>query len=39
MNVITRTLPTADELRRAWRESPRWRGVTRVLLDTSRGSG
>ena len=29
MNVITRTLPTADELRRAWRESPRWRGVTR----------
>ena len=25
----TRTLPTADELRATWRESPRWRGVTR----------
>src|SRR5579863_3891706 len=24
-----RTLPTADELRNYWRESPRWRGVTR----------
>src|SRR6202522_3383917 len=24
-----RTLPTADELRSYWRESPRWRGVTR----------
>src|SRR5487761_2546698 len=24
-----RTLPTADELRRAWRESPRWRGIER----------
>ncbi len=28
MNV-TRSLPTADELRHAWRESPRWRGITR----------
>jgi len=25
----TRTLPSADELRSYWRESPRWRGVTR----------
>src|ERR1700678_942125 len=24
-----RTLPTAEELRRAWRESPRWRGIER----------
>ena len=27
--TATRPLPTADELRRAWRESPRWRGVER----------
>ncbi|HEX3842949.1 MAG TPA: isocitrate lyase [Steroidobacteraceae bacterium] len=27
--TVTRTLPTADELRRAWRESPRWRGIER----------
>ncbi len=25
----SRTLPTADELRRNWKDSPRWRGVTR----------
>ncbi|HEX4375828.1 MAG TPA: isocitrate lyase [Steroidobacteraceae bacterium] len=25
----TRSLPTADEIRRTWQESPRWRGVTR----------
>src|SRR6201990_440073 len=24
-----RTLPTADELRRQWSESPRWRGIKR----------
>ncbi|HEX4618188.1 MAG TPA: isocitrate lyase [Steroidobacteraceae bacterium] len=31
-NAITslpRTLPTAEELRRAWRDNPRWRGVRR----------
>jgi isocitrate lyase len=27
--TATRTLPTADELRHAWRESPRWRGIER----------
>ena len=27
--TATRLLPTADELRRAWRESPRWRGIER----------
>ena len=27
--TATRPLPTADELRRAWRESPRWRGIER----------
>lgn len=25
----TQSLPTADELRRSWRDSPRWRGVER----------
>src|SRR5579872_2014404 len=25
----TRTLPSADEIRRNWQESPRWRGVKR----------
>jgi isocitrate lyase len=29
MMTATRPLPTADELRRAWRESPRWRGIER----------
>ncbi len=29
MTTATRTLPTADELRRSWQESPRWRGVER----------
>jgi len=29
MMNATRTLPTADELRSYWRESPRWRGVQR----------
>jgi isocitrate lyase len=29
MTTATRTLPTADELRRAWHESPRWRGIER----------
>jgi len=29
MTTATRTLPTADELRRTWQESPRWRGVER----------
>ena len=29
MMTATRTLPTADELRRSWRESPRWRGIER----------
>ena len=29
MTTATRTLPTADELRRAWQESPRWRGIER----------
>jgi len=27
--TTTRSLPTADDLRRAWRESPRWRGIER----------
>ena len=27
--TATRLLPTADDLRRAWRESPRWRGIER----------
>ncbi len=27
--TATRPLPTAEELRRAWRESPRWRGIER----------
>ena len=27
--TATRPLPTADELRHAWRESPRWRGIER----------
>ena len=27
--MIPHTLPTADELRRLWRDSPRWRGITR----------
>src|SRR5512146_3569806 len=27
--TASRPLPTADELRRAWRESPRWRGIER----------
>src|SRR5437879_12664865 len=26
---LTRALPTAEELRRTWRESPRWRGIER----------
>src|SRR5579863_7185214 len=26
----SRSLPTADEIRRNWQESPRWRGVTRT---------
>src|SRR5215470_12712575 len=26
---LPRTLPTAEELRRSWRESPRWRGIQR----------
>ena len=26
----SRTLPTADEIRRNWQESPRWRGITRA---------
>jgi isocitrate lyase len=26
---IARTLPTAEELRRQWRDSPRWRGIRR----------
>ena len=26
---LSRTLPSAEELRRAWRDSPRWRGVER----------
>src|ERR1700751_4894236 len=26
---LSKTLPTADELTRNWRESPRWRGVSR----------
>ena len=26
---LTRTLPTVEELRRAWRDSPRWRGIRR----------
>ena len=25
----TRNLPTADEIRRTWQESPRWRGISR----------
>ena len=29
MTTATRTLPTADELRRSWQESPRWRGIER----------
>src|SRR5690242_13586342 len=28
-STVTRTLPTADELQRVWRESPRWRGIER----------
>ena len=27
--TVTRPLPAADELRHAWRESPRWRGIER----------
>jgi len=26
---LARTLPTAEELRRSWRDSPRWRGIER----------
>ncbi|HWW20447.1 MAG TPA: isocitrate lyase [Steroidobacteraceae bacterium] len=26
----SRSLPTADEIRRNWQESPRWRGITRA---------
>jgi isocitrate lyase len=26
---LTRSLPTAEELRRAWHDSPRWRGIQR----------
>jgi isocitrate lyase len=26
---ISRSVPTAEELRRSWRDSPRWQGVTR----------
>jgi isocitrate lyase len=29
MTTATRTLPTADELRRSWQESPRWRAIER----------
>src|SRR5580704_13165529 len=29
MNSL-RTLPSADELRRTWRDSPRWHGITRA---------
>jgi len=29
MTTATRTLPSADELRRSWHESPRWRGIER----------
>jgi isocitrate lyase len=28
--TATRSLPSADELRSAWRESPRWRGIERA---------
>jgi isocitrate lyase len=28
--MSAKSLPTADELRRTWRESPRWRGVQRA---------
>jgi isocitrate lyase len=28
-STVIRPLPTAEELRRAWRESPRWRGIER----------
>ena len=27
--TAAKSLPTAEELRRSWRESPRWRGVQR----------
>jgi isocitrate lyase len=29
LTSLSRTLPGAEELRRAWRDSPRWRGVER----------
>ena len=29
MTTATRPLPTAEELRRSWDESPRWRGIER----------
>ena len=29
MTLSTTLLPTAEELRSAWRDSPRWRGITR----------
>src|SRR5580692_2375432 len=28
--MMQRTLPSADELRRNWQDSPRWRGITRA---------
>jgi isocitrate lyase len=29
LTSLARALPTADELRRSWRDSPRWRGIQR----------
>ena len=29
ISSLSRSLPSADELRRSWRDSPRWRGVER----------
>src|SRR5579862_3867866 len=29
ISSLTRSLPSADELRRSWRDSPRWRGIQR----------
>ena len=29
ISSLSRSLPSADELRRSWRDSPRWRGVQR----------
>ena len=29
ITALSRALPTAEELRRAWRENPRWRGIER----------